>query len=119
MSINLIRQKLIVVVLVLLAFVGQTVASTAVPCHDMKAMDMSQQMIMNHTMESTAMASENTAVLDCCQQDCNCPIGLSVSATLTSLFFVEHLNISSQKIEQYTNLLLNKILTSLYRPPIL
>jgi len=107
-----------VVVLVLLTFVGQAVASTAVPCHDMKSMDMSQTMMMNHSMDSADMASESITALDCCQQDCNCPMGLSVSVTLTSLFFVNNLNISSQKIEQYTNLLLNQPLTSLYRPPI-
>ncbi|MFB1016177.1 MAG: hypothetical protein ACI93V_001170 [Alteromonadaceae bacterium] len=123
MSVNLIKHKLLVVVLVLLAFVGQAVASTTVPCHDMKSMDMSEKMMMSHSMDSSPMASdahnsENMVAADCCQQDCNCPMGLSLSATLPNSAFIDGRVISSQRIEQYTTLMLNDSLTSLYRPPI-
>ncbi len=124
MGINLLKYKLFVVVWLLLTFVGQAIAATTVPCHDMNTMDMSQSMMMNHVMADDSMAhdmernNENTAMLDCCQQECNCPVGLSVSAPLATLFVFNSLAISSQKIEQYSNLLLSQPLTSLYRPPI-
>ena len=121
MSINLIKHKLLVVVLVLLSFVGQTIASTAVPCHKMNKMDMTQTMMMHHDAMDMATDSDDTAssvMLDCCQQDCNCPIGLSASANISSSLSVETFTISAQKIEQYANLLQSQSLTSLYRPPI-
>lgn len=116
------KHNLLIVVLVLFAFVGQAVSSTAVPCRDMKNMDMSESM-MNHSMESNTMNSSemdsgDTVAFDCCQQDCNCPMGLSVSATLSSIDIVYNVIIPAQKIESYFNLLLRQSLTSLYRPPI-
>ena len=117
MSVILIKHKLFVVVWVLLAFVGQTVASTAAPCHQMKQMDMAANMVMmNHSMTNDSI--DKTVKLDCCQQDCSCPIGLSVSATSLVNLTLDSLTISTQKIEQYTNLLQSQSLTSLYRPPI-
>ena len=109
------------VILLLLAFVGQTLASTAVTCHAMKTMDMSERMMMSHSMESGPSVSDSKAsknVADCCQQDCNCSMGLSVSATLSSSAFIDSWVLLSQKIEQYTNILLSHSLTSPYRPPI-
>jgi len=122
-SIFLIKHKSLVVVWLLLAFVGQTVASTAVSCADMKMMDMSEKMMMMHAMDTSSMDSgpidsESRTVPDCCQQECNCSMGLSVSATLSNLAFADSRASSSQKIEQYTNILLSHSLTSLYRPPI-
>jgi len=123
-SVNVIKHKLLVVVLVLLAFVSQTVASMTVSCDHMKMMDMSEKMRMSHSMDSGSMASdaknsESTTVADCCQQDCNCSMGLSFSATISSSAFIDSWALSSQKIEQYTNILLSYSLTSLYRPPII
>ena len=117
MSVNLIKHKLLVVILVLLAFVSQTVASMPVSCDDMK-------MTMSHSMDSGSMSSnaidsESTTVADCCEHDCNCSIGLSISATLSSSAFIDSWALLSQKIEQYTNILLSHSLTSLYRPPII
>jgi hypothetical protein len=45
-------------------------------------------------------------------------MGLSLSATLPNSAFIDGRVISSQRIEQYTTLMLNDSLTSLYRPPI-
>jgi len=110
-----------VAIFILLTFVGQTIASTAVPCHQMSDMDMSSQemSMMNHSMASAEQSNAKMTMLDCCQQDCNCPMGISASATLSNTLTVNNLVFPSQKIEQYSNLSLSQSLTSLYRPPII
>jgi len=117
---NVIKHNLLIVILVLLTFIGQAIASTAVPCHQMNAMDMSSQQMamMDHSMASDNQANEGMIKADCCQQDCNCPLGISASATLSTSLTIEYLAFSSQKIAQYSNLLSSQSLTSLYRPPI-
>ena len=88
----------------------------------MKTMEMSGAMMMHHVMVADPMSDssniEKMTVADCCQQECKCPMSLSIAATLSSAFLVYNGDILSQKIEKRVNLLSNKLLTSLYRPPI-
>ena len=117
----MIKQKLLVGVLILLTFIGQAIASASVPCHDMNNMKMTntQMISMSHASMSDEMNSnDNMSSLDCCQQDCNCPVGISASITLSTSLSIDSLVISEQKIEHYPHLLLAQSLTSLYRPPI-
>jgi len=118
----------------LIAFIGQSMASTAMPyaeascTHESMNADMS---MMNHAnmvdtpMLHTDMMSVNEeqgndqkATMDCCQEQCQCPMSgcVNLSFLLNTSFNSEV--IAEQKILQSSSLQQSKINSSLYRPPI-
>ena len=122
----------LMVLLVCMAFVGQTMASTIMPyqmtgmngterSQDMKMMDHS-----NHNMVSETSGSSDTyenseeSTEDCCTQTCSCFIGgcSSVAVFIKGAGNAPIVGLSS-KILSYSNLALSQVPTSLYRPPIL
>ncbi len=107
--------KSLMVVLMLLVFVGQASAFTVVPCEmNGQASMMSGMSHPIHDMSD--MASSD---MDCCDQECSCPMGSCVSAVLFNTPVLIEPELISQKIIQSPTRVLMQTLTSLYRPPIL
>ncbi|NQZ07863.1 MAG: hypothetical protein HRT35_11940 [Algicola sp.] len=105
--------KSLMVVLMLLVFVGQATASAVMPC-EMDAQTSIGSMMMDHDMSDMASGDMN-----CCDQDCSCPMGSCVSAVFINTPVLIEPELNSQKIVQYSTQGLIQTLTSLYRPPIL
>jgi len=114
----------------LLTFIGQAFASATISCnHDMA---MESSMTANSNMENTAHharmmlqngmhgndSGQNT-LMDCCQEECKCPMNgcVSVSLLFNHIYFDTEI-IAEQKITQITLILPSQINASLYRPPI-
>lgn len=123
------------VLLVCMAFVGQTMASTIMPYQmmsmtGMNGTEQSQDMKMmdhsNHNMVSDTSSSSDTyenseeSTEDCCTQTCNCFISgcSSVAVFMNGAGNLPIVDLSS-KILSNSNLALSQVPTSLYRPPIL
>ncbi|MBQ4832878.1 hypothetical protein J8L70_06460 [Pseudoalteromonas sp. MMG010] len=119
--------KVLVVVAMLTAFLGQALAYTAMPC-EMSAdshvshMEM-EQTSLNHleSMSHGDMKISDTGnYQDCCSVDCTCPANACITITFlntNNVGLTDFLRIREamylQKVEQPTS-----ISTSLYRPPI-
>ncbi len=117
---KLTQNKIVVVLLMLVALIGQATASTAMPCvHESMSTDMA---MMNHTdMQSSQEArqgAEQTNEMECCQEQCQCPmtgcisLSMLVNNTFNSAFSAE------QKILQFSQAHKSQVNASLYRPPI-
>jgi hypothetical protein len=130
----------LMVLLVCMAFVGQTMASTIMPYQmmsmtGMNGLEQSQVMKMmdhsNHFMASKNMdsdissasdtdANSEESMEDCCTKTCNCFAGgcSSVAMFMLSASNAPSVDLSS-KILSYSRMALSQQPTSLYRPPIL
>jgi len=126
---KLAQNKILVILLMLVAFIGQAMASITVPCaHESMNTNMSMMAHedmsnMNHTdmmSDGTEQADNQTTTMDCCQEQCKCPMNGCISI---SLFVNVNLGfnygvIAQQKISQLPSLHQPQVNTSLYRPPI-
>lgn len=119
----------LMVLLVCMAFVGQTMASTIMPYQmmsmtGMNGQEQSQDMKMmdhsNHNMVSETSDNSEESTEDCCTQTCSCFIGgcSNVAVFMKGAGNAPIVGLSS-KILSYSNLALSQVPTSLYRPPIL
>ncbi len=118
--------KVLVVVALLIAFIGQALAYTAMPC-EMSAGSYESHMMMEHSKVSYHEGMSHSDINnsshgqseDCCDLDCVCPAN-----ACTSVIFLNSDNdepdgfgldeaVLSQNSEQPKS-----ISTSLYRPPI-
>lgn len=118
--------------LMLVAFTGQSMASTAmsytnVSCvHEpMNASSMnthtSMMYISSKVMDHASMMSSNDnqqASMDCCQEQCNCPMSGCASLSLLVSMTYSADSISELKIRQPSSIHQSQIHSSLYRPPI-
>lgn len=126
--------KTLMVLLICVAFAGQTMASTIMSYQmmSMKGMggqEQSQDMSMmdhsKHTMvsDSSAYSSDNSekSMEDCCTQTCSCFTGgcSSLAAFTKDIVGNEPLVDLPSKILSYSSLALSQQSTLLYRPPIL
>lgn len=125
--------KALIVLLICVAFIGQTMASTIMPYHMMSMMEMngqeqSQNMPMldhrSHNMAPEISAdsySSKKSMEDCCSKTCNCFTGScsNVAAFMKDTVGNEAITHLSSKILSYSSLALSQQPTSLYRPPIL
>ncbi|MEO9946759.1 hypothetical protein [Paraglaciecola sp.] len=119
--------KVLVVTTMLLAFIGQTLAYTAMSC-DMSNMLDENSMVMDHASMQHGMSMaadmiqmhDNTQVDDCCGIDCECP-----SNVCSSLSMLNAVTLSDRvPLRENSFLIINiSVITSyqksLYRPPIL
>ncbi|MFT5755782.1 MAG: hypothetical protein ACI9LM_000494 [Alteromonadaceae bacterium] len=121
--------KALMVLLICVAFAGQTMASTIMSYHmmsmtGMSSQEQSQDMTMmdhsNHNMVSELDDSEKSTK-DCCSQTCNCFTGgcSSVATFMKGIVGNGPVVDLSSKILSYSSLALSQQPTSLYRPPIL
>lgn len=113
----------------LLTFISQAFASASLSCnHDMTMeLSMTTNSNMPDTENHAGMTIENgenasnhsMSLMDCCQDECKCPVNgcVSVSLLFNSIHFDTDI-ITQQKIAQLPLILQSQINTSLYRPPI-
>ncbi len=117
----------------LVAFTAQVMTSTAMSYAAMscvhKSMNADMPMMVNSyianempnkaTEQTSMMLSDNNQkIMDCCQEQCQCPMSGCVSL---SLLFNTNFNtevIAEQKIAQPSSLHQSQVNSSLYRPPI-
>jgi hypothetical protein len=117
------------VLLLCLAFVGQTMASTVMSYHmiSMKVMSSQKQLQnmpmmdhSNHNMMGESVDKEDSTSEDCCANSCNCLAGGCSNFVTIMKNPDNNLIIGlSSKIPSYTRVAQSQTPTSLYRPPIL
>jgi hypothetical protein len=114
----------------LLAFTGQAIANTAMSyamasCeHENMTMEMSSMShseknskVMNHKNMEKSDSNQNE-YMDCCQEQCQCPMNGCVSLSLLLNTYVVSEVIPEQKISQALHQHQSQTNSSLYRPPI-
>lgn len=123
------KTNIVIIALMFLTFLGQAFASATISCSHSMMMDMESSTMAPDDMsgmESHAnvvlingeQADNQDVLMDCCQEQCKCPMNGCVNL---SLLFHTQLNaeiISEQKITQLPLIHQSQINTSLYRPPI-
>lgn len=111
----------------LLTFFGQAVASVTVSCSHEMTMDMSTMShdnmadAISHTnmmLESDQQDSSQDYLMDCCQEQCKCPMSGCVSLSLLLDIRYNADIIAEQKISLLSLVHQSQINASLYRPPI-
>ena len=111
----------------LLTFLGQAVASVTMSCSHEMAMDMSTMShdkmtdARSHTnmmLSSEKPDSSQDYLMDCCQEQCKCPMSGCVSLSLLLDIRFNADIIAEQKISLLALVHQSQINTSLYRPPI-
>ncbi len=118
--------KVLVVVAMLIAFVGQAFAYSAVPC-EMSLGSHESHMNMEHSKMShhegmdhgDMNKSSNGQSEDCCDVECVCPTNACSSTTvLNSSIDSTDIQIFSEFVAALQSKQPHSISTSLYRPPI-
>lgn len=118
------QNKILTILLMLLVFTSQAMASIVMPCPmTMQATTMNMDK-MNHaqhnmTQSTTPAERAETEAMDCHDQSCNCPTGHCASMALPIASNMTKAMISSAKIDQLPQLIVNQTPLSLYRPPII
>ncbi|MCP4586550.1 hypothetical protein [Pseudoalteromonas sp.] len=117
--------KVLVMTLMLVAFVGQAFAYSAMPCEMSSGsheshMNMNMNMNMNMDMDHGDMnKSSNGQSEDCCDVECICPANACSSTTvLNSSIDSTDIQIFSESVAALQSKQPHSISTSLYRPPI-
>lgn len=105
------KAKVLVTMLTLLIFVGQSLIAAVLPCQ-MGHMDMTIA-----EMDHSKMDHDQTTMTEC-GLDCNCPMATCFSAITTNSLTIDSENNPSEKIAQPIVLASNQSSTFLYRPPI-
>ena len=102
----------------LLVFVGQVTAASALPCQ----MDMQKQSTMmdhsSHMMADQVDENSKSSMSDCCAKNGNCSMSGCISLVIPGLSLEFSMNFSSESVERPMQLPISKIPSSLYRPPI-
>ncbi len=125
---KLAQNKIVVILFMLVAFIGQAMASITVPCaHESMNTNMSMMTHeamtnMDHAMmiDSAEQTADENTLMDCCQEQCKCPMNGCISLSLlvnVNLSF-NYGVITQQKISQLLSLHQPQVNSSLYRPPI-
>ena len=109
--------KVLVMTLMLVAFVGQAFAYSAMPCEMSSG---SHESHMNMNMDHGDMnKSSNGQSEDCCDVECICPANACSSTTvLNSSIDSTDIQILSESVAALQSKQPHSISTSLYRPPI-
>jgi len=119
--------KTLMVLLICMAFIGQTMASTVMSYHmmGMKGQAGSQNMSMmdhsSHNMVSDVSVNSKKSTEDCCAEVCNCFTGgcSNAAALMSNAEGNGPVVDLSSKILSYSSLALSQQPISLYRPPLL
>ena len=111
--------KVLVMTLMLVAFVGQAFAYSAMSC-EMSSGSHESHMNMNMNMNHGDMnKSSNGQSEDCCDVECICPANACSSTTvLNSSIDSTDIQIFSESVAALQSKQPHSISTSLYRPPI-
>lgn len=111
--------RVLVITLMLVAFVGQAFAYSAMSC-EMSSGSHESHMNMNMNMDHGDMnKSSNGQSEDCCDVECICPANACSSTTvLNSSIYSTDIQIFSESVAALQSKQPHSISTSLYRPPI-
>ena len=111
--------RVLVITLMLVAFVGQAFAYSAMSC-EMSSGSHESHMNMNMNMDHGDMnKSSNGQSEDCCDVECICPANACSSTTvLNSSVDSTDIQIFSESVAALQSKQPHSISTSLYRPPI-
>jgi hypothetical protein len=128
------KTKIIIIALMLVAFFGQALASVTMSCTHEMAMELSMMelSVMDHdnivyTASHTSLMlvsseldtdSSQSTVMDCCQEQCKCPMSGCISLSFLIDTRFNTAIIAEQKIVQLPLIHQSQINTSLYRPPV-
>ena len=115
---TIIKSK-ILMVLLLLVFIGQVTAASAISC---ETDQQNQSMMIDHSqhdMNNQANDSSSSQTDDCCADNSSCPMSSCISIALPPLYASFSVASVSDTFQLPINLALSQSLTSLYRPPIL
>lgn len=115
------RYRKIIVVLLMVAFVGQAVASSAMSClneasqsqHHEQVMDSS---VIDHSHHANINSANDSDSSECCP-DCGCCFGGCGTAMLSATQ-QDSLYNDTLLTDHYLNPAKNQLAVSLYRPPI-
>jgi len=131
---KLAHNNIFIVMLMLVTFIGQAMASTAVSysatscvhgsmnaemtmmSHDNVDNDTTDEVMNHSSMMLSDINKEST--MDCCQEQCQCPMNGCVSLSLLFNSYFNSEIIAEQKIPQSSSLHKSQVSASLYRPPI-
>lgn len=122
------KQNILIVMLTLLVFAGQAVASAVNTCQkDIETGDRGYQtqLANEHSAHATlhkTQASDKEEISTencvCCDLDCYCPMGSCVSIAMSTLYNGGETLKLSKKIERLPSLVISQTIPSLFRPPI-
>jgi hypothetical protein len=118
------KTKIVIIALMFVTFFGQALASVTMSCTHEMAMELS--MMTHDNMPDTASHArmmiesndQGSGLMDCCQEQCKCPMNGCVSPSLLSDTRFKSGVIAEHKISQLPLLHQSQINASLYRPPI-
>lgn len=117
------KANIVIIALMLVTFLGQAFASADVSCIHKMPMELS--MMSHDNMSDTTgdaslilESSEQGNMMDCCQEQCKCPMSGCLSLYILSSTHFNAGIIAEQKIAQLPSIHQSQINASLYRPPI-
>jgi hypothetical protein len=121
--VSLNKDKLLMVLLMLLVFTGQAVAFAVSSCQmdtDSSAtMELSMMDHSGHSMMDTVSDTATPMTMDCCDQDCNFLGSCGSLMMTTSAYTFSSAVITPLDSSPVTVLLNSQSPSSLYRPPII
>lgn len=118
-----VKYRQLIVALLMMAFIGQIVASTSMSCQSLSAPLQAQEQMMDsgmmdHSqhMGSNAFSLDGAATADCCP-DCDCSLGgcSSVALPACQSIFSSSLKSITGHYDESTD---SQLVVSLFRPPI-
>ncbi|WDE05817.1 hypothetical protein SG34_002450 [Thalassomonas viridans] len=120
------KGKLILVIMLLLTFIGQATQAVAMPCAEMEAghhamaaeMPMANMKVSNMANMEMQADSHGQNMADCCDPECECPMGGCVSASLVAAPQINTLALLSESISDLALMAISQPPNSPYYPPI-
>ena len=118
-----VKYRQLIVALLMMAFIGQVVASTSMSCQSLSAPLQAQEQMMDsgmmdHSqhMGSNVLSLDGAVTADCCP-DCDCSLGGCSSVALPAYqsTFSSSLNSATGHYDESTD---SQLVVSLFRPPI-
>ena len=118
---RLARYRNIIVALLMMTFIGQTVASAGMSCQNQAAQSQSQEQIMDsagmdHSQHTGMNSSSGLDLSECCP-DCDCSLGGCVTPALPASQHTLASNLTTLA-SGYISPPENQLTVPLYRPPI-
>jgi len=110
-------------VLMLLIFVGQVVSAPITTCktngHTQGMTFVESDVTVMGDMQMSSSDQYNNMNMECCEDDCHCPLGMCISVVLYTSDSIEVLfSKTSSKIIPQVTFTNNYTNSSIYRPPI-
>lgn len=118
-----VKYRQLIVALLMMAFIGQVVASTSMSCQSLSAPLQAQEQMMDsgmmdHSqhMGSNVLSLDGAVTADCCP-DCDCSLAGCSSVALPAYqsTFFSSLNSATGHYDEST---VSQLVVSLFRPPI-